>query len=204
MDRLLGFFSGFPNGFTCAVAGRLREELTQRDNLALIASEITNHAKVDHYAAQWNGWFNEIGLPFAAYHTIDSRMEPARARQLISEASCVVLMGGDPYQQLQFLHEYGLDEDIRESSAALLGLSAGAVNMAVRSLCVWDSPEPYEGLGLADITVHPHYPEKKDELLAACCYPVYAMEDNSAIFVKGGSISSVGNIHMIEPQEDTP
>jgi len=207
--RLLGFFSGFPNGFPWYVAGRLREELTELDNLVMIASQATMHAKVDHYAAQWNGWFEDIDLPFEAYHAIDGRMEAARAVRLVEEASCVILMGGDPERQMQFLRETGMDKAIHQTRAAILGLSAGAVNMAVRSLRIWSSEPPRAGLGLADITVYPHFDltdqEKLSLLLRASEeLPICAMEDDSAIFVAEDRISSMGEIHLIDRGRISP
>ena len=207
--RLLGFFSGFPEGFPWDVANRLREELTELDSLVLIASETALHAKVDRYAAQWRGWFEEIELPFGAYHTIDDRIKPAHAVQLVQEASCVILMGGDPEQQMRFLRETGLDEAIRQTRAAILGLSAGAVNMAVRSLRIWDSQAPRAGLGLVDITVYPHFAPDDKETLATLLstsgqLPICAMEDDSAIFVSGDRVSSMGDIHWIQRGEICP
>jgi len=200
--RLLGFFSGFPNGFPWYVADRLREELTRLDNLVMIASEMSKHEKVDRYAAQWRGWFEDIDLPFAEYHAIDSRMESARAVRLVEEASCVILMGGDPEQQMRFLRGTGMDEAIHQTRAAILGLSAGAVNMAVHSLRIWESRPPRGGLGLANITVYPHYDSNDKEKLSSLLrisedLPICAMEDDSAIFMAGDRISSMGEIHWI-------
>ena len=200
--RLLGFFSGFPNGFPRNVAGRLREELAQLDSLVMIASEVSRHEKVDRYASQWRGWFEDIGLSFGEYHTIDDRTEPTRAVQLAMQASCIVLMGGDPEQQIRFLLKTGLDEALYQTNAAILGLSAGAVNMAVRSLRIWSSEPPREGLGLANITIYPHFDltdqEKLSLLLRASEeLPICAMEDDSAIFVAGDRVSSMGEIRWI-------
>ncbi|MCL2300864.1 MAG: Type 1 glutamine amidotransferase-like domain-containing protein [Firmicutes bacterium] len=207
--KLLGFFSGFPDGFPWDVAGRLREELTERGSLVMIASELSKHEKVDRYAAQWRGWFEDIGLPFEDYHTIDDRMEPAQAVRLVEETSCVILMGGDPAQQMRFLRDTGLDEALCKTSAAILGLSAGAVNMAARSLGIWESRPPRAGLGLANITVYPHYDPSDEEALAELLrisetLPICAMEDDSAIFISGERVSSMGEIHIIDRGRITP
>jgi len=208
-DKVLGFFSGFPNGFPGHVANQLREVFVEKNSLVMIASEISKHKKVDRYAAQWRGWFEDINLPFGAYYVIDGRMEPAQAVRLTEAASCVILMGGDPDMQLRFMCETGLDGAIRNTRAAVLGLSAGAVNMAVRSLHIGESPVPYEGLGLADITVHPHFDPKKQRVLKTLLrvsqeLPIFAMEDDSAIFVTGDRISSTGEIHWIHRGEICP
>jgi len=203
MDRLLVFFSGFPSRhFPRNVADRLREELTRRDSMVFVSAWPAEHAETDRDAAIMYACFEEIGLPFAQVHVIDSRAEPSCAAQLIREASCVHLMGGHPGKQIQFLRETGLDSAVCDSPAALLGVSAGAINMAVRSLDVWESPQPREGLGLANITISPHFDltdqEKLSLLLRASEeLPICAMEDDSAIFMARDRISSMGEIHWI-------
>jgi len=203
MDRLLGFFSGFPSRhFPRDIAERLCEKLTQRGSMVFVSAWPADHADTDYCAAAIRGCFEEIGLPFAQYHVIDDRVEPSRAVQLIQEASCVHLMGGHPGLQIQFLRETGLDSAICNSPAALLGVSAGAINMGKRSLDTKESPVPYEGLGLADITVKPHFKPKNRKVLKTLLriseeLPICAMEDDSAIFVAGDRISSMGEIHWI-------
>jgi peptidase E len=150
--------------------------------------------------------FEQIGLSFAQHCVIDNRMEPFRAAKLIREASCVFLMGGYPGLQMRLIREYGLDSVICESSATILGVSAGAINMAVNSLDTKESPEPYKGLGLADITIKPHFDLGNQQILSSLLQisvnlPIYAMEDDSAIFVAGDRITRVGRIHYIHKGE---
>ena len=208
--RLLGFFSGFPgHHFPGEVAERLREELTRRGSLVFVCTDPAGHAKTDYYAALMRGCFEEIGLGFAQYYVIDNRVEPSRAAQLIREASCVHLMGGHPGKQIQFLRETGLDGVLRDATGALLGVSAGAINMGVRSLWIDESPEPYEGLSLSNITVHPHFDLNDQDMLAALLrvsedLPICAMEDDSAIFVAGDRVSSMGGIHWIHRGKISP
>jgi len=205
MSRLLGFFSGFPNGFSPNVAAFLREHLAQRERLVFITSNPAG-TKTDHYAAMMHGWFEEVSLPFARYHAIDDRIEPARAVQLTEGADCVFLMGGKTGLQMQFLRSFGLDEAICNSPAMVLGLSAGAINMAKISFDMEESLIPHEGLGLTDITIHPHFDSaNEDELAKLQCvatqFPVYAMKDDSAIFVQGEHITCMGEIMKFERQK---
>jgi len=208
--RLLGFFSGFPSHhFPSDIADRLREELTRRGSLVFVCTDPAEHAKIDFHAAGMHGMFEEIGLPFAQCHAIDDRVEPSLAAQLIREASCVFLMGGHPGKQIQFLRETGLDSAIRNSPAALLGVSAGAMNMGKRSLDMNEAPVLYKGLGLENITVHPHFDPTDQDMLSALLrvsedLPICAMEDDSAIFVAGDRVSSMGEIHWIHRGEICP
>lgn len=63
--------------------------------------------------------------------------------------------------------------------------------MAKRALDIWESPVPYDGLGLADITIKAHVTQENQELLQTLSQismeqnlPICAMEDESAISAK--------------------
>jgi dipeptidase E/cyanophycinase len=107
------------------------------------------------------------------------------------------------------IHDKGLDGAIRNANAAVLGVSAGAINMAKYSLDTKESPVPYDGLDLADITVKPHFMVDDQQVLSTLLQismglPICAMEDDSAIFVVGDHISYTGQIHWVSMGEICP
>jgi peptidase E len=149
------------------------------------------------------GWLDAAGIRFEECRILDDRTAPARAAALVSTASCLFLMGGQTTKQLRFLRDYGLVEPIRQSGAAVLGLSAGAINMARLSFTLREPP--YLGLALADITVTPHFEKRRDdpalieEIKAVSSeHPIYAMCDGSAIFARGEIIEMLGEIYKID------
>lgn len=202
--RLFGFFSGFPSHhFPGDVAERLGKEMADRGSLVFVSAWPEDYARNDDDSAGMYQMFLEYDLSFAQYHVIDNRMEASQAVRLIHEASCVFLMGGHPGLQFQLLRNTGLDTAICDSAPVVLGVSAGAINMAKRSLDTKESPVPYDGLGLADITVKPHFDPENQQVLQELLQismelPICAMEDDSAIFVMDGSISVMGKIHLID------
>ncbi len=208
--RFLGFFSGFPNHrFPRDVAKRLSEELTNRDSLAFVSAWPADYARNDCDSAGMHGMFEECNMPFARHYVIDNRMDASHATRLIHEASCVFLMGGHPGLQFELICNKGLDVAIRDATSAVLGVSAGAINMAKRSLDTKESPVPYDGLGLADITVKPHFELENQQVLLTLLQvsmelPICAMEDDSAIFVKGNRISYTGQIHWVSKGKICP
>jgi cyanophycinase-like exopeptidase len=208
--RLLGFFSGFPNHrFPRDVAKRLSEELTNRDSLVFVSAWPADYARNDSDSAGMHGMFEECNIPFARHYVIDNRMDASQATRLIHEASCVFLMGGHPGLQFQLIRNKGLDVAIRDASAAILGVSAGAINMAKHSIDTKESPVPYDGLGLADITVKPHFKLENRQVLSTLLkismgLPICAMEDDSAIFVAGSRISYTGQIHWVSKGKICP
>lgn len=98
---------------------------------------------------------------------------------------------------------------IRRSSAVLLGVSAGAMNMGKHVVDPHESLTPYEGLGLADLTIKAHYPFEEETLLQSLMQvsmelPVCLMEEESAIFVKKDRILQIGRIYRMCKGEIAP
>lgn len=210
--RRLGFFSGFPSHhFSSGVGGWLQKALAERGSLVFVSAWPEDHERNDSDHAGMYQMFLEYGISFARHSVIDRRWEAHRARRELRESSCVFIMGGHPGRQFRMMKEMGLDTALWESDAVVLGVSAGSINMAERSLDTKESPVPYAGLGLADITVKPHFSPEDGQVLAALLQisqeeglPICAMEDDSAIFVEGGGVSCAGRIHWIEKGSRCP
>lgn len=202
---LLGFFSGFPTRhFPTDIAERLREELTSRDSLVFVSAWPSETERNDSDSTGMYAMFEECKMPFERYSVIDNRTTVDEARRLVREASCIFLMGGHGVWQFQLICRKDILGEIRKSTAVILGVSAGSSNMAKRALDIWESHVPYEGLGLANITVKAHASQENQELLQTLSQisveqnlPICAMEDESAIFVKKNKVTFVGQIFWI-------
>lgn len=202
------FFSGFDPqaGFPSNIAAHLREDVSARDLLLFIASTPSGHEKTDRYAAGTLSWFTQAGIRFENAQVLDDRADPAKAEALLQAASCIYLLGGDTLAQRAFLADYGLVEALQNTNAVVIGLSAGAINMGQTALCSKDDQVPetvvYQGLGIADITVEPHYRPDKAELLAELLplsrhFPIHALCDGSAVIVRDGRVTTLGEIYRI-------
>lgn len=202
MEKMLGFFSGFPSRrFPDEIAVRLRAALPVRDCLVFVSAWPSEAERNDQDAAGMHAMFEQCGMPFAEYAVIDDRTSAADAQALVRRASCIFLMGGHATQQFRLICAKNIAGEIRARSAVVLGVSAGACNMAVHALDIWESPVPYQGLGLADITIKAHVTQEDRELLntllqvtVAQHIPICAMEDNSAIFVRESGVEHIGRI----------
>ena len=207
--KLLGFFSGFPtHHFTDSIADVLKENLEVRDSLVFVSCQPDNYEQNDADSDGMHEMFAERGMGFHRHNVIDHRTEAADAVKLICEASCIFLMGGNATQQCQLMQEKDIFEEIRGSSAVILGVSAGAMNMGKNTVDIYETTIPYDGLGFADITVKAHYP-LEDGLLEALKQvsmelPVTLMTDESAIFIKEGSMVWMGQIYRMEKGEILP
>ena len=203
---LLGLFSGFPtHHFTDEIAQVLRENLFQRENLVFISAWPEDYARNDDDSGGMHEMFAERGMAFARRQVIDRRTSAADAVQLVREADCIFLMGGDATMQMALIRDLGLVPELLSSRAVILGVSAGSMNMGRSVADVWESKALYEGIGLTGITVKGHYagdawfiPALKEFSMVR---PVIAMEDESAIFIKAGAVWSLGKIRRIDRGE---
>ena len=204
--RLLGFFSGFPtHRFTDEIAQVLSENLPVRNRLVFISAWTQDHARNDDDSRGMHGMFTERGMAFAAHHVIDRRTGAAEAVKLVREADCVFLMGGDPVEQMALIRDLGLVSLLRESPAVILGVSAGAMNMGKHVAEIWESKAFYEGIGLADVTIKAHYTQGEwfvpllKELSRE--HPIFAMEDESAIFIQADGQRVLGPMVLFDKGE---
>lgn len=203
-QRFMVLFSGFPSHhFPREIIKRLKIELTQRSSIVFVSGWPLDYDRNDIRLESMYNMFSEHGLHFLSHSVIDNRMETSEAVQMIREASCIFLMGGHPESQLQFIRSKGLDTAIRaNTNAAILGVSAGAINMAKRSLGTTEFLAPYDGLGLGDITIKPHFQLGDQQVVSSLLQismelPIFAMEDYSAIFVADSTISFIGKIYCV-------
>lgn len=202
--QLIGLFSGFPDRhFPEEIVARLKVELPVRKSLVFISAWPDEFDRNDNDSDGMHAMFEEINLPFEKHFVIDQRTSPSEAKRLVQEASCIFLMGGNATAQMALIREKDIADAIKDSDAVLLGVSAGSMNLGKTTIDIWEKMEPYEGLGMANITILSHFDtadeERHERVLAASkIHPVFAMDDLSAIFVKEGRVDTVGTIHYVE------
>ena len=204
--QILGLFSGFPeHHFNSDIETVLRDNLPRRDSIVFISADPENYAQNDDDRDGMHEMFAECGLAFAQKHVIDRRTDEEEAIRLIREADCIWLMGGESKWQIELIRDLKLVSELRESRAMILGVSAGSMNLGRYVAYVWDKPEFYEAIGLTDITIKSHFEEGGWFIPAllelSMIHPIVAMEDMSAIFVKGDDIWKIGNMHLFDKGE---
>ena len=207
--RILGLFSGFPeHHFNDAHEAVLRENLPKRGSIVFISADPENYAQNDDDRDGMHEMFAERGLAFAGRHVIDRRTEEEEAVRLVREADCIWLMGGEAKRQMELIRDLKLAAELRESRAMILGVSAGSMNLGRFVAYVWDEPELYGAIGLTDITIKAHFREGDSFLPVlremSMVHPIVAMEDMSAIFVKGNDIWKIGSMHLIDKGKIEP
>lgn len=194
-------FSGIDkeNGFNEEQSACLNESIKAQSAITFIASDFTNTVKSKDVSNKMVTFFEKIGVNFKCVNLIDVNISIKEAHEILKTSDIVFLMGGDPYLQMEGINKYGLKEYIK-NIPLVIGVSAGSMNQSKRvvyedenNMKLYD----YEGLGLINFNIYPHYDFKNIELLkesfrvsevvALDCLP-----EDSFIKVNDGNIKYYG------------
>jgi len=205
--QTLYFFSGFDKdkGITPEIAQSLRECIATTKSIVFICSRPDGHEKSDMYANIFAAQFKNMGVKFEAHHVLDDRKTQAECIELAKSASVIFLLGGSPHLQLEFLKSNGLILVLQQFSGVIMGLSAGAMNMAINAFYSADKDfsisHIYKAVGLADVSIAPHFHIHDEGLINNEILPfshiidIYAMCDDSAIMVCGDERRYFGEVY---------
>lgn len=149
--------------------------------------------------------FSEIGIAFGSTKVIDGRMSKEEAQDWVKNEDVIWLAGGDTPTQFAYLKSYGLIDCIKENKGIIIGMSAGAINMAKMAICTMtcghDELKIYEGLGLVDLSVEPHFYNNnisKELLELSEKYPLYGICEDSAIISTNDEKLIIGDVYLID------
>lgn len=197
--------SNFPNGCKDEIAKVFQEKITERSRFAFVASEFEKmHEKTDHYFRFFLNMFEEKGIHFEKAYVVDGRMTKEDAQRAVETADVVWLSGGDTPTEFGYLQKYGLDKVMKQHNGVIIGMSAGAINMADSAICTLscghDRQQIYEALGCVTIHVEPHFIRDRisDELLELTKeYEIYGLCDESIIVCSNDKMEFYGEIYRI-------
>lgn len=203
-------FSGIDkeNGFNEEQSACLNESIKAQSAITFIASDFTNTVKSKDVSNKMVTFFEKIGVKFKCVNLIDVNISIKEAHEILKTSDIVFLMGGDPYLQMEGINKYGLKEYIK-NIPLVIGVSAGSMNQSKRvvyedenNMKLYD----YEGLGLINFNIYPHYDFKNIELLkesfrvseviALDCLP-----EDSFIKVNDGHIKYYGPHYKVNNNE---
>ena len=200
--------SGFDKeGFFETVSTELRKSIIDTSNLLFVASTPDDFERIDEYTQRIFRYFYESGICFKDYKVLDKRMSNSQQQNAVTNAACVFLMGGYARVQLTYLKEQNLIDLLRGHPGVVIGLSAGAINMAKRSVIANPYHPPtsvYKGMNLVDITVIPHFDINKNEFIKNELLPltydgtIYGLYDNAIITIQNDIIKHTGTIYELK------
>jgi len=132
---------------------------------------------------------------------LDGRTTGVEAQNILSKADVIFLTGGDPFYQIKYIKDNGLDEILRKFSGVIIGISAGSMNQS--KVVYYSKYEQhnetltYDGLGLVDVTIEPHFDVSCEEQLKEIKewgkkIDIIGLPDESFVVVSDNEIKTYG------------
>ncbi len=198
--------------FPQKVEEMLKNDLKGKHNLVSIGAK-REYEKNDIY---FFGDENRIGVRetfkfsnLQKFDLIDGRTGRKEGLELLKQADIIYLQGGDQFEQFRYIRKNGYDEFLKNYDGIILGLSAGAMNLAKKAFFsgkddYYPTAIMYSGFGLVDITVDPHFDindkERVEEVeKASFQQKIIGLPDYSAIVIEeDGSIENIGINYVYE------
>lgn len=158
------YCSGFDtnNAFGHGLGEMFLKELKDTKRIVYIPGGTDKMQKVkEKYVPAFTEHFKKVGIQFEESIVIEPNMNSDDAKRAVSEASFLMLMGGDPFKQKELCLKLGILEQLKKYDGVMLGLSAGAMFMSKYIIITPCSEEyPYfhieDGLNLDGVSIYPH------------------------------------------------
>ena len=172
----------------------LKSEFTWDKKFVLISSNPNDD--------KWNDLFLELDkkaleyswLSFKEYQVLDNRTR-GNIKNILNQASLILLAGGNTYEQNLFFHEINLGNYLINLDCPIVWISAGAMNCSnsvfntSEIIKNSDLPLLLEGLGLSKVSIEPHFEKKRENpeimnilLQESYTRKIYGLRDGSYIF----------------------
>ena len=188
----------------------IKESISTPVNMVVIPADPDNYAKNDK---QFNGNESVVGVfktfkkifPNLNILLLDNRVSLENGINSLKNADIIYLLGGNPFIQLEYLQKNKFDLIIQNTSALIIGVSAGSMNLATNSYYSKDEDYPesvvYKGLGITDITIDPHFDinneEQVNEIRAnSKNIKIIGLPNNSAIVISNNNVRYIGTVYI--------
>ena len=217
MKKITYIFSGFSveEHFGKEVSRVFQKDLKDCKNIIFIPGGMGKNSKTDKYVNTDVEWFREIGIDIKNVDIFDVDMNMETLEEKINNAYIIFLMGGDTIGQFEFISKLDISEKIKEFQGAVIGVSAGAINLGNISICSKDiddgveNTKIYEGIGRIDYTFEPHFEISNCELLKNELFPasnkfkIYGITNDTALKVSNEKEIDIikGDLYIINNSE---
>lgn len=128
-------------------------------------------------------------------------------KNIINSADLLVLPGGNPINQIEIINKINL-KNIINKAKVVIGVSAGAINLSEEAIYFNDyskKVEMYDGIGLTDINVYPHFDiTNKDFVeevkMVSRLKSLIALPNNSFIKIDDKQIEFIGDSFKVDKE----
>ena len=151
-----------PDGYTSVVASCLKEDLKDTKRIVFIPANPEDLMETSRQIDKHLNYFKMIDITFESVIDITKEITKNNLKEIIINADLIMLLGGNPLIQMDYLIEHGLDTLIKQYDNVIMGFSAGAMCMS-KYIIITPCSEEYpievikDGMNLSDITIFPHF-----------------------------------------------
>ena len=198
--------------FNDEISNVIKKMVKKPINMVVIPADPNNFAKNDK---QFYGNDSVIGVfktfkkifPNLNIVLLDNRVSQTNGINYLEKSNIIYLLGGNPFIQLEYLQKTKYSDIIQHTSALVMGVSAGAMNLAVNSYYSKDEDYPesiiYKGLGLTNITIDPHFDinnlEQVNEIKDnSKNIKIIGLPNDSAIVISDNNMEFIGKVYIFE------
>ena len=157
------YASGFDinNAFFPSLEKRLKEDIKDYKSIVYIPASKNLEKTLNKYVPAFTNHFKKIGIEFKETHLLTHNTSKEKAKELVNNASFIMMLGGDPYIQKELCEYLDIVSELKKYNGVMLGMSAGAMYMSKNIIIVPCSNEYpnfhiEEGLNLTGISIYPH------------------------------------------------
>lgn len=187
----------------------INKNILEEKNISFISASFNEYELNDKQTNKFLNAFKEKKLIFDNTYIIDSRYSKKEMIEIIKNNNIVFLLGGDTLEQIKSIKDYELIKSINNDNKIVIGVSAGAINMAEKVVLAKDIEDNipelsiYNGLGITNINIEPHcdFNNKThwNDLLEASMYTdLVVMHDDAYIILDDDNISYYGHYLILK------
>lgn len=165
------YCSGFDinNAFGHGLGDMFKDELKDTKRIVYIPGGYKKIEKAKtKYVPTFVEHFKKNGIEFEQVNLITPDLTKEQAKEMIKNASFVMLMGGDPFEQMKICEDLDILEDLKQFNGVMLGFSAGAMLMSkymIITPCSEEYPDFHieKGLNFDELSIYPHNNTSSEE-----------------------------------------
>ncbi len=176
------------------IAKRFKKELSDFDTIVYIPTHPDDKEKCIELSK--SKIFKNIEINFKKSIVLDYSYNLDDVKKILDKNNLIFLYGGNPYTQMKFIEKYEIRDLIKNKT--IISLSAGSINMCKNAICTkdedFDNSTIYDGMGLVDFSIEPHFNINNKEVLDdlknfSKTTDIYALEDNAYIIIEDKKVS---------------
>ena len=165
------YCSGFDinNAFGHGLGDMFKKELKDTKSIVYIPGSPNKIEKAkEKYIPAFVEHFKNVGIEFDETNLIEPSLAKEEAKRMIQNASFIMLMGGDPFEQRDLCRDLDILEDLKKFDGVMMGFSAGAMLMSkymIITPCSEEYPDFHieEGLNFDELSIYPHNNTTQEE-----------------------------------------